>query len=198
MTTPRYVSVSTFKTYARVETATADDSEIEAALNAAESQLDIACQRRFEVAPVTPSARVYVPNDRTLLRIHDAVAVTAISNDGDALTAGDYQLEPLNGISWAGDARPYDQIRLLGTNEWDFGDYDGKATISVTARWGWAAIPAPIVEACKILAKDILGNRDVRFGLVAVTDAAGVSARTNPVVRSTIEQYRRVEAWGIA
>lgn len=197
MTTPRYVSVSTFKDYARVETATADDTEIEAAINAAEQQLDIACQRRFVVA-TTATARVYAPQTLTLLRIHDTTTVTAVVNNGVTVAATDYQLEPVNGLTWAGEPVPYTQIRLLGTGEWDFGDFDGKASISVTGTWGWAAIPAPIVEACKVLAKDILGNRDVRFGLVAVTEAAGISARTNPIVRTAIDQYRRQEAFGIA
>lgn len=198
MTTPRYVSVATFKDFARVETATADDTEIEAALNAAEQQLDTDCQRRFQVASVTPSARLYVPQTLTTLRIHDATTVTAVVNNGTTLAAGDYQLEPVGGLTWAGESVPYTQIRMLGTGEWDFGDFDGKATISVTGTWGFSAIPAPIVEACKVLAKDILGNRDVRFGLVAVTEAAGISARTNPVVRTAIEQYRRVESMGVA
>lgn len=198
MTTPRYVSVSTFKDYARVETQTADDTEIEAALNAAEQQLDIACQRRFQVAAAPATARLYAPQTSTVLRIHDATTITAVVNNGTTVSSGDYQLEPVNGLTWAGESVPYQQIRLLGTGQWDFGNWDGKATISVTATWGWAAIPAPIVEACKVLAKDILGNRDVRFGLVAVTEAAGISARTNPIVRSAVDQYRRVEAMGIA
>lgn len=197
MTTPRYVSVSTFKDYARVETATADDTEIEAAINAAEQQLDIACQRRFVVASGA-TARLYAPQTLTLLRIHDTTTVTAVVNNGVTVAAANYQLEPVNGLTWAGETVPYTQVRLLGTGEWDFGDFDGKASISVTGTWGWAAIPAPIVEACKVLAKDILGNRDVRFGLVAVTEAAGISARTNPIVRTAVEQYKRQEAFGIA
>ena len=112
------------------------------------------------------------------------------------MSASSYQLEPVNGLSATAEAVPYTRIRLL-SGAWSVTDR-AEASISVTATWGWTSIPYPIIEACKILAKDILSNRDVRFGLVAITDAAGVGARTNPIVASAIASYRRVESWGIA
>jgi hypothetical protein len=192
----RYVAVSELKDWARSEIPTADDAWITAALTAAELTLDTACGRKFVVA-TTSTARVFTPAEcSSVLRIHDCTSVTTVVEDGTTLSSTGWQLEPLNGLSWSGEARPYDQIRLLD-GDWWYTDFQ-RATISVTAAWGWAAIPAPVVEACKILAKDVLSQRDVRFGLVAVTDAAGIAARMNPLVRQTIEDYRRVESFGVA
>lgn len=193
----RYVTVEDMQAYARDETATANYAHIEAALDAAEAELDNACQRRFEVAGVSATARVFVPASAELVRFHDCVAVSSIANRGTTVSAASYQLEPLNGLADSGEAWPYEQARLL-SGLWDFGSSnDREATVTVTARWGWVAIPPQIVQACKVLAKDIISNRDVRFGLVAVTEAAGIGARTNPIVASAIASYARVESWGI-
>ena len=183
------------KDYVNDKTATANYALVEAARYAAIAQLNNDCQRRFVLA-TTASARVFVPESACLVRIHDCTTVTSVTNDGSAVAASLYQLEPLNGLSAAGETMPYDRIRLISGGV--FYANAGEATVSVTATWGWASIPYPIIEACKIIAKDILSNRDVRFGLVAVTDVAGVSARTNPVVAAAINSYKRVEAFGIA
>ena len=181
-------TVEEVKAYARDETSTLNYEFIEQALEAAESAINNGCQRKFFEAS-TSSARVYdLPSD-SILRFHDCTAVASISG----VSSSDYRLEPLNGLSWAGEPRPYEQARLV-SGGWQ---WNTSRLVTVTATWGWAAIPAQIKQACLVLAKDILSNRDVRFGLVAVTDAAGIGARTNSVVRDAIADYRRVEAWGV-
>ena len=190
-------TVEEVKAYARDETSTLNYEFIEQALNAAEAEINNGCARRFVVAGATATARVYAPESHELVRIHDCTEITSVVSSGSTVSASSYQLEPLNGLTAAGLAVPYDRIRLL-SGSWDTGSSNRReATITVTAKWGWAAIPAQIKQACLVLAKDVLSNRDVRFGLVAVTDAAGISARTNSVVRAAIEQHARVEAWGI-
>lgn len=194
---PRYLSVEQVKAYCRSEIPTDDDEFIEAACDAAEAALDHACQRRFQVASGS-SARVFVPHvSSSVLRIHDAVSVSSVVENGSTRDPSNYQLEPVNGLSSAGEARPFDQIRLLSGDHW-YTDF-GKATVTVTASWGWSAIPARIEQAALIVAKEIITNRDeVKLGLVGFSDVGGVTARTNPIVRETINHYRRVEAWGIA
>jgi hypothetical protein len=189
------LTVEQVKAYCRNEIPTDDDEWIEAAADAAEATLDHACQRRFQVASGT-SARVFVPSDSEVVRIHDAVSITSVSNNGSTVSLADYQLEPLNGLSQEGEARPYEQIRLT-SGLWYIDQH--RATITVTASWGWTAIPARIEQAALIIAKEIIVNRDeVKLGLIGFSDVGGVTARTNPIVRATIEQYRRVEAFGIA
>ena len=193
---PRYLTVEQVKAYHRSEIPTDDDEFIEAACDAAEAMLDQECQRRFVVA-TTATLRRYVPTNWERLRIHDCTSVTLISNDGSTVAAADYQLEPVNGLTWAGETRPYDQVRILGGGSWWIDGYE--ATVSVTATWGWAAIPARIEQAALIIAKEIITNRDeVKLGLVGFSDVGGVTARTNPIVRDTIAAYKRVEAFGLA
>lgn len=184
---PRYVTVAEQKRWMRNEIAIDDDQWVEDALDAAEQWIDNECGRRFEVASGTPSARVFVPNGTPLLPIDDCVSVASITENGAALTAGAYQLEPLNGRGVSGEPVPFNTVRRLHDIDW-FSDY-GRATVSISADWGFVAIPALVRESCKIVAKDILGNRDVNFGVIAVTDSMAVSARMNPTVAKTIGQY---------
>jgi hypothetical protein len=106
------------------------------------------------------------------------------------LTAGQYQLEPLNALTLAGESVPYTSIRRI-TGSWNI-DPAGEALVSVTASWGWTAIPDRITQAALIIAKEIITNRDeVKLGLVGFSDVGGVTARTNPIVRDTLNHYRR-------
>lgn len=190
----RYLTTAVFKTYLRSEL-TLEDTAYEAAINAAELWLDNKCQRRFEVASAT-TARVFTPLSTSVLPIHDCTAVTSVVDNGTTMVAGtDYQLEPLNGLTNAGDATPYYKLRRL--NGYWF-SWNNKATTTVTATWGWAAIPLSIVEACKIVAKDFFEQRDVSHGVIGVSDAGGIGTRENRLVQDAIRQYSHPNTIGIA
>jgi hypothetical protein len=191
-----YPSVADLKDFARSEIPTADDSLYATALSAAITEIRRSTMRELTVAPAIATTRVFTPASETSVVVDDCVQITSIVCATTTITA--YQTTPLNGIV-AGEARPIERIDLVTGQYFTYGTYsDREATISVTARWGWLDIPEPIRFATLILAKDILSNRDVRFGLVAVTEAAGIGARTNSTVRSAIDAHRRVESWGIA
>lgn len=183
--------------FCRNELPTADTVLATSALAAAVSEIRSGTQRNLVLASGPATARVFAPTGDTYCRIHDAVSITSVTNKGATLTG--FQTSPLNGLSQSGEYRPIEQIDLVNGDLFDFGENNAnEATCTVTAVWGWSTIPEPIRFATLILAKDILSNRDVRFGLVAVTDAAGIGARTNAEVRAAIHAHRRVEAWGIA
>lgn len=187
-------TVEEIKAFTRNELPTVDDDFIAEAITAAVDTFSDETQRQVVEAGPTATTRLFVPSDPYLLRIHDCVAVTSVLNDGVALSV--YQLEPVNGINRTGQHRPFDRIRLTNGTVW-YHDA-GRATVAVTARWGWATIPPRAVEAVKLITKDIIENRDVKLGVIAVSEAGAVSARMNSVVRKTIDAYRAVESWGIA
>ena len=190
-----WLTVEALKDYCRNELPTVDDAEFDVAIDAAVSAVAGELNRSLAVASDTPSTRVFRPKyGRRLLFIDDCVAVSSITENGSVLTVStDYALEPLNGLDSAGEVVPYSQVRRFNTC-W-YTD-DDKATVSISARWGWASIPAQLVTAVKIVAKDVLGNRDVKFGIVAVTDAAVFAARTNPTVRVAVDRYHLAKVIG--
>jgi hypothetical protein len=186
-------------TSANLESFMSDDSADNAtergyALNAANTWVPQYCNRSFDVAG-SASARVFVPQSAEVLRIDDCTSITSISNNGATVSASAFQLEPLNGLDAAGQARPYDVVRL--TSGWWYCD-GRRATVSVNAAWGWAAVPAQVFEATLILAADLYSNRDKRYGIVTTTEFAGVRARQNPVVTDLLAPFRKATAWGLA
>jgi|GEM_PF-1917683 len=195
----RYLTVSTLKTYMRSELQ-ADDAPYEAAINAAELWIDNKTGRRFEVAGAS-TARVFsVRRASPVLYINDCTTITSVVENGTTLVANtDYTAEPLNNLSSAGEPWPY--FRLVRPySYWYPTTYSAStnARVTVTAAWGWAAIPLSIVEACKIVAKDFFEQRDVAHGLIGVSDNGGVSGRTNNLVKDIVGQYAHPNTIGLA
>jgi hypothetical protein len=188
------ITTSNLKTFIGDDSST-NDTVYGWAVDAANKWVPGHCQRTFDISS-SSSARVYAPTHPTVLRVHDFTGTPTISNDGATVASGDYQLEPLNGLAQDGTARPYEQIRLL-SGTWSQ-TYDREASVTVTAAWGWAAVPSEVFEATLILAADLYSNRDKRYGIVSFTEFAGVRARQNPVVTDLLAPYRRVESWGVA
>ncbi len=195
----RYLSVPTLKAWRRDGTKVSG-TLTEESINAATQAIDNALHRRIEKA--TPGAeglttRVYAPGGSQRLWIDDCTEVVEVVENGVTLAAGvDYQLEPLNGLSSAGEPRPYDRLKRHGQC-W-YSD-DDKATVSITARFGWAEIPPQVIEACKVIADEMCRNPELRFGLVAITDAGGFGARESRTVTKMINDYRSAyKQWGIA
>jgi hypothetical protein len=190
------LTVPEYKLWARNEIPTADDDSISDAIAAATQALFNAVGRKIVVAGAA-SARVFAPFDSgsSMLMIDDCTTVTSVVENGVTVSSVDYQLEPLNGLSAGGESRPYDRIRYKGLRRWF--TYYGEATITVTATWGWSAIPAPAIEACKIATKAILDGRDIRLGVLAAVDTGAVTERQALVVRNFVSDYQGHKSWGV-
>lgn len=187
------ISVDQFKDYTRNELHF-DYDEIVGVLETTDEFLADLCRRRWVVAGDTATTRHYAPRSATdTIRFHDCVAVSTIAVAGETVDASEYQLEPLNGLDWAGNARPYEQARLIGAR-WPFDNF--RATVAVTARWGWPAIPSLVTRAAFVLAKDISMHRDVAFGTIVVPDVAALRIRQASLITDLIKNYRRPEAMG--
>ena len=197
-----YVSLTTFKAYIQNErTGTANDDRLQAALDSAEVAVNKHCGRSFAVASGS-TARVYSPPSPThkVLSIHDCTGITSVVENTTTLAAGtDYVALPRNGMMWDGATVPYDAIERIGDGRyWYYAQ--GATAVTVTAAWGWAATPAPVIEATKLLAKDLAKAREVDYGDVAAFGEFGaVRIRSNPQVAALLAPYRRFEAWaGVA
>lgn len=185
-----YVTLTDFKAYLEASrTGVSNDQRLQAALDAAHAAIDDHLGRAMVVATGS-TTRLYAPDDDLLLNINDATAVTVVAESGVTLAATAYQLEPLNGRNIAGTVTPYNMIRRLG-GCWYAGPTFGQATISVTATFGWAAIPAPVVESCKILAKDIALTRELRGDVAGFDDFGAVRIRQNAQLAGMLQPYRR-------
>jgi hypothetical protein len=188
------VSLDEFKAYISNQQGFSDDTDLLAALTAGERAAENYCQRSFR--PVVGSATMlFAGNDTQVLPIYDCTTITAVSVNGVALDAADYQAEPVNSVSWTRSARPYDQLRRLGGGCWS--SNCGEANISITGTPGWVAVPDEVKEAVRLLSKDVLLQRQVSSGVATAGDF-GFTARLNPYVKMLLTPLCRAEAFGIA
>jgi len=177
----------------------ANTPEVEAARLAAESAIDAYCQRTFNV-PTSATTRTFVPVDRYLLEVPDIASTSGIIivSDGVTVSSGDYQLEHAPGktgfVDFTGRAVPATLVRLL-TGWWTLDD--GEATVSITARWGWPAVPPEVKVAAKLLTKDFFQAGDLRFGFADVGEF-GRRVAANSMVVQLLAPLRRAESFGIA
>jgi len=191
-----YVDLTTvFKPYIKMNAAVSvlEDAVLQMGIDAAEAGINIGLARTITLVPAdAPSARLYTPAPcGTRIDIDDAATITAVG--GVAFDAELFRCTPLQHRDPSGQWRPYDTIETR--SGWTV---DSWGDVSVTGTWGWTVIPPNVTEACKVLAKDVLANRDVAFGMHAFTEYAAQRVRTNPVVWELIGDLRGIKSFGVA
>ena len=164
-----YVSSPTFKAHAEIGD-TADDTEITAVLSAVSRMVERFCGRVFNDAG-SASDRVFTPEHPCWVRVDDFSTATGLvvasdtGNDGSyatTISSSYYTLEPHNGIVDGQTGHPYRKIVLH--NGYTF-QMTGRPTVQVTARWGWAAVPADVTQAVLIQATRIFRRKYSPEGL---------------------------------
>src|SRR5690349_17996849 len=144
-----YCTVSELRTYLGDNT-TIDESLLGDCIEAAEAEINTLCGRYFSQDTAT-SSRVFEPTVAYWAAVDDisttsgpVIAVgTGDGTFGTTWTTDDYQLEPLNGIQDGISGWPYTKIRAVGGLTFPC-SFSGRPVLQVTAKWGWAAVPAPI------------------------------------------------------
>ena len=199
-----YATRNQIKAALRIGTAdNLDDDLIDNCAEAASRLIDGYCNRQFwAVASATP--RVFQANTEFVCDVDDFYTTTGFILKTSSFADGnfettwettDYQLEPLNGIldglTWS-----YDKIRAVGNYLFPTvnANYGEQALVQVTAKWGWAAIPDPVTQACIIQASRIFKRYDSPLGVAGFGDlgAIRVSRFLDPDMAQLVEPYRRM------
>lgn len=195
-----YATVPALKTRLNVGD-TNDDSGFTNALSAASRSIEGICGRQFNDAGVA-SARVYYPDDLASIVVDDfsttsGLIVAADFSNGTSYTsiiaAANYQLEPLNGVVDGTPGWPYYRIRAIQTwyPLWLTTIGYPRASVQITAQWGWSSVPAPVSEACLILAEETFKMKDAPFGVAGFGEYGAVRVRENPKVMALLQRYIR-------
>jgi hypothetical protein len=193
MTHP-YASLSQVKAALRI-TDSVDDSLLEMAIESASRAIDQYTARNFYNAGT--AIRYYAPSDSLNVEIDDMISLSSLQtmSDDDQVYdttwgAGDYQLEPLNGIV-DGIAQPYNHIRAIG--DYTFLTLAGEATIKVTAVWGWSAVPIQVTQATVIQASRIFKRLDSPLGIISgELGSMRVGSRLDPDVAQLVDSLRKI------
>lgn len=172
-----------------------DAALLDRAINAASRAIDRYTGRRFwQDADAT--ARLYRANDRMVVYVDDIstsaglALVTDIHLDGTWANTWDtdhYQLEPLNADA---NGQAYTWYRLVAVSHLQFPIDTHRATVKVTARWGWSEVPDEVNEACILKAVSLFRRKDAPFGIAGMGDFGPVRiTRKDPDVLDLLGPY---------
>lgn len=186
---PDYLTVDEASEYLRIP-AGRDDAQLEMWVSTVSRLVDQRCNRQFgrldtaqtmtyrEPAVYEPVSGLY------LLAIDDVCDETGLLVNGGTLAAAGALLYPFNA---ALKGRPY--THLVWTSRPSLPD-----AVTVTSRFGWAAVPPQVTAACKLQLARLNARRDSPFG-VAGSPSEGselrLLARLDPDVAVTLAGVSR-------
>jgi hypothetical protein len=207
-----YASLNDLKSALRIQDGV-DDTLLELALESASRMVDEYTMRNFYNAGT--ATRVFTPISDEVCQIDDAVSISSVAVStmlnktfDQTWAVGDYQEEPLNGVSDGLPGWPITRLRAIGNYEFPNDEtqyrYEGRygqedvATVQVTGVWGWSAVPTAVKQATIIQAMRIFKRLDSPLGVISSPDTGyfRVSNRIDPDVAMLLNSYRKTRHLG--
>lgn len=194
---PAYCSAAELKAYVRIDD-TVDDVQISLAIEAASRAIDVHTNRQFGSIS-SAEERFYPPRyDRRrcvwLVETDDLMSTTNLAIEASDQAITSYTLEPVNaaakGRPWTGFVVDSDSA-VTPSNT--------RVNVSVTALWGWTAVPDAIKQACLMQANRFLARRGSPYGVAGSPDLGSelrLLSRVDPDVCVILAPY--VRWWGAA
>jgi len=202
-----YATLNDFKAYLFPSSnyGTAEDPQMEAAIESASRIIDAHTNRRF-YSDSTVSARVYYADTPIRCTVDDFSTITGLiikTDTGDNGTydqtwaATEYILEPLNAEIGGVSSQPYNTV--IATIPKLFPTTGRRPRVQVTAKWGWAAVPDTVRQACLIQAARLYRRAQTPEGFAAGESfgAIRVSTKLDPDVQMLLAPYRRQGGQGL-
>lgn len=191
-----YVSLAELKVRLGISD-TNDDTGLTQAVNTASRWIEHYCRRQFNKT-TTAAARAFYPEHCGLVKVHDFHTTTDLVIKTDAggdgtfettLTSSQYELQPLNGIVDGEQGWPYWRILAVRTT---FPTGTGRASVQVTAQWGWDAVPYAVKEACYIVAQETAKLKDTYAGQAGFGEFGQMVVRRAPQALDYLRPYRHM------
>lgn len=198
----RYVDLDDLKQYMSIPNGiTASDDELGDALDSASREIEDWCGRQFHDAGTT-SSRVYQPEHADLVYVDDFHTTTGLTVETDedkdgtydtTWSSSEYQLEPLNGVVEGRSGWPFGAIRALDDKSFPTGK---RATVRITAQWGWAAVPTQVLQACRIIASETANLAHTPLGVAGFGEWGAIRVKNSPVAQRKLARYVRIPIIG--
>lgn len=180
-----YVSLETMKLYigdtVDITLDSRYDTLIQDAIDSACEEIDNRTDRTFSQDD-TVSTREFDCEGAGLLVVDDISTTEGLLLNGEPLSST-YKLFPRNGIVAGKTGHPYTYIKSCRF-------FEG-CTYEVTARWGWAEVPAPIVEVAKMLAAETFFAKDTPLGVKGFNEFGAIRVRERAHIEKKLAQYTR-------
>ncbi|WP_433117102.1 head-tail connector protein [Micromonospora sp. CA-246542] len=185
---PDYVTVAEAKAYLRIED-DADDALVATWVTTASRAVDTFCHRQFGQVD-TPQARTFGGVwDRTersyLFEIDDLMDITGLVAVDSAGVVVDLSavLRPHNAPQRG---KPYTRVVAYSP------------VLTITALWGWSAVPAAVKNATLIQTARFAARRDSPFGVAGSPSEGGETrllAALDPDLKTSLGSKYRREWW---
>jgi hypothetical protein len=207
----QYVDKDDLKAYIGL-TGTAQDNNIDTAIDSACRLIDSICGRKFSqdesvvVKTFTPKSSIYL--DTPDISTTTGLIVKLDDNDDGTfettLTLNtDYIVEPTNPrvIKITGGTtyyEPYNKITILDTRSSERFDPSIKNNIEITAKWGYSAVPEDIKTATLIQALRYFKRKDTPFNTYGDinTGVSELFSRLDPDVQTILKRHKKVTLSG--
>jgi len=207
----QYVDKDDLKAYIGL-TGTAQDNNIDTAIDSASRLIDSVCGRKFSqddsvvVKTFTPKSSIYL--DTPDISTTTGLIVKLDDNDDGTfettLTLNtDYIVEPTNPrvIKITGGTtyyEPYNKITILDTRSSERFDPTIKNNIQITAKWGYSAVPEDIKTATLIQALRYFKRKDTPFNTYGDinTGVSELFSRLDPDVQTILKGHKKVTLSG--
>jgi hypothetical protein len=165
------------------------------AITAATLLIDSDTGRVFSSSTAT---RTFAPEYYGVLYVPDFTAITTLKIDNDddgvfetTVPATDFEVDKVTDrADW-----PFDTVRLLSSTFPRAGRR--RRRVEIAATWGWAAVPAPINQACSLMAARIAQrSTQALFGVQSFGELGASIIRSNdPDYLNLVGPYRVPQVW---
>lgn len=191
---PDYITTEELKSYLRIDVAdTVDDAELESKITAASRAVDRTTNRQFGQLAAA-DAWLYTPRwdgsrCRWVIEIDDLQDATGLTV---ATSAGAIDLFAKQPANAAAKGKPW--TRLVVDPAAAVIPKGTENEVTVTAKFGWSAVPVTVKEATKLQAARLFKRRDAPFGVAGSPEAGSevrLLARVDPDVAVTLRPYVR-------
>lgn len=193
-----YVTVADLREHFGDSSSQLTTALLERAINATSRAIDRHTGRRFW-QDATVQSKVYRVDDAYEADIDDISTTTGLivatdSNEDSTYAttwaSTDYQLEPLNANT---DQVAHAWWRLVAVDRYLFPVHARRATLRVTARFGWSAVPDEVTEACLLRAAAIFKRKEAVFGITGLNGFGEVRiGRNDPDVIDLLHRFVRI------
>jgi hypothetical protein len=190
MTAPWYASVEQLKARLGDMPDGYDDGVLHQALDAASRAIDNLTRRRFYAETAT---RYLTAMGYETVLVPDLLDLTSVATDDD--TDGTYETTwDADVFDLQPDQPPYQQLVIV---PWHTSWFSlRRRSIAVTGSWGYSAdTPAPITEACLLMAVRLFQRKNAPYGVVGTTSEFGTRFTSlppiDPDVELLIKPYKR-------
>jgi hypothetical protein len=184
-----YALLDDLKAYLGMQEDTRFDTVLPQVLNSVTYEIGQYCNRQFNKV-TTASARTFRIPYASFVMVddfytEDSLVIEYSSGSGlySTLSASDYELQPLNGVVDGEPGWPFNKIVRQS------GSFIRGGRLRVTAKWGWAAVPAPVKQSCLIMGAATFQIKDAPFGVAGSDQWGSIRVKDNMMAQTKLNRF---------